>query len=318
MQPIQGLHHVTAIASDPQANINFYQGVLGQRLVKTTVNFDDPGAYHFYFADATGTPGTVLTFFPWPHVKRGEPGNGETAAVAYRVGPESLAYWRDRLAGFGVTVAEIGGRFGAAGLAFRDPDGMRVELIADEGAAGVVEWANGPVPLPHALRGFHSVTLWLDAVEPTARLLVDELGYVEAGREGERTRYKAAADNVGLYVDIIHRQGQPRGRFGGGSIHHIAFRTVDDSEQLEYLSRLRGAGYGVTPVQDRQYFRSIYFRSPGGVLFEIATDGPGFLYDESPEELGQTLRLPDWYEPRRSEIEAALPPIRRTLPDGVA
>lgn len=309
MKPVQGLHHITAVAGDPQRNINFYHHLLGQRMIKKTVNFDDPGTYHFYFGDEIGTPGTLLTFFPWQHMGRGTRGNGETAAVAYSIAPESVAYWQQRLAEHGVSTGETQTRFDATVLPFHDPDGMPLELIADAGTTAVRHWADGPVPAVYALQGFHGVTLWLDEVAPTAKILTEQLAYTFVGQEGNRYRYQGAAENVGLYVDILHRPGQGRGRFGAGSIHHIAFRTVDDEEQLEYLQKLRGAGLRVTPVQDRQYFHSIYFREPGGVLFEIATDAPGFLYDEPAAELGTHLKLPPWYEPHRAEIEAVLPPV---------
>lgn len=309
MKPIQGLHHITAMAGDAQANLDFYHRVLGQRLVKRTVNFDDPGTYHFYFADEVGTPGTVLTFFPWPHARRGVPGNGEAAATAYTIRPGAADYWRTRLAGNGVVVGEPQTRFGQTVIPFRDPDGMLVELIESDGPATVRHWSDGPVPAPDALRGFHSVTLWLSDVARTAAVLTDHLGYRLVGQEGARTRYAGAAGDVGLYVDLLHRPGQPRGRFGVGSIHHVAFRTVDDGEQLEYRQALGEAGFGVTPVQNRQYFHSIYFREPGGVLFEVATDAPGFLYDEPVAALGAQLRLPPWLEPRRADIEAALPAV---------
>ncbi len=316
MKPIQGLHHITAMASDPQANLAFYHNVLGQRLVKRTVNFDDPGTWHFYFADETGTPGTVMTFFPWPRAKRGTLGNGETAAVAYAIPSGSVDYWRERLAAHGVGVSDGGTRFGDPVLAFHDPDGMRLELIATDAPATIRHWHDGPVPAAHALRGFHSVTLWQDEIEPTAGLLTAHMGYTLAGQEGDRTRLSAASNDMGLHVDLLYRPNQPGGRFGAGSVHHIAFRTVDDSEQQEYLDALRRAGFGVSPVRDRQYFHSIYFRSPGGVLFEVATDAPGFLYDEPVETLGEALKLPAWYEPQRAEIEAVLPPI--TLPQAEA
>jgi glyoxalase family protein len=310
MKPIQGLHHVTAMAGDPQANLEFYHGLLGQRLVKKTVNFDDPGTYHFYFADEIGTPGTILTFFPWPMAKRGVPGNGETTAVAYTIRPESVDYWRDRLAGQGVVVGQSLTRFGREVIPFRDPAGLRVELVIDERPATVLHWARGPVPATHALRGFHSVTLQLAEVEPTAELLTAHMGCTFVGQDGETYRFAGALDDAGQLIDIDHRPGAAAGRFGAGSIHHIAFRTVDDTEQLQYQAALRAVGLDVTPVRDRQYFHSIYFRSPGGVLFEIATNSPGFIYDENVAELGQSLTLPPWLEDRRSEIEEALPAVR--------
>jgi glyoxalase family protein len=303
------------MAGDPQANLDFYHNLLGQRLVKKTVNFDDPGTYHFYFADATGTPGTVLTFFPWPHARRGAPGNGEAAAVAYTIRPGSADYWRARLGAAGVVVGQSQTRFGQEVIPFRDPDGMAVELVVSDAPATVQYWTEGPVPAEHALRGFHSVTLWLDEVERTAALLTGPMGYTLVGQEGSRTRLAGASGDIGLYVDLLHRPGQPRGRFGVGSIHHVAFRTIDDGEQLEYQAALRAAGFDVTPVRDRQYFHSIYFRAPGGVLFEVATDAPGFLYDETADALGSALRLPPWLEPRRAEIEAYLPAARRPRPE---
>jgi len=309
MKPIQGLHHITAMSGDAQRTLDFYHGLLGQRLVKRTVNFDDPGTYHFYFADEVGTPGTVLTFFPWPHARRGVPGNGEAGAVAYSIPRGAADFWRDRLTRHGVIPGEPRTRFGEAVLSFRDPDGILIELVESDAPASIRHWSEGPVPQANALRGFHSVTLWLAETGPTAAVLTGQLGYRLVGQEGARTRYAGAAGDVGLYVDLLQRPQQPRGRFGAGSIHHIAFRTVDDSEQSEYQAALRTAGLGVTAVQDRQYFHSIYFREPGGVLFEVATDAPGFLYDEPVAALGSALRLPPWLEPRRAEIEAALPAI---------
>jgi glyoxalase family protein len=313
MEPIRGLHHITAVAGDPQTNADFYQQVLGQRLVKTTVNFDDPTTYHLYYGDLSGTPGTILTFFPWAHVRRGVAGNGEAAAVAYRIPAGSIGYWRDRLARFRLPAGEIQTRFGADVIPFQDPDGMTIELVADGEAGGTRHWEGGPIPAAHAMGGFHGTTLWLDAIDGAAELLTGPMGYRLIGREGNRTRYAAAEGQVGATVDLVQRPAAARGRFGAGSIHHVAFRVPGDTEQLEYLARLRQGGFGVTPVQDRQYFRSIYFRIPGGVLFEIATDPPGFAYDEDIEALGSGLRLPPWLEPRRSEIEQQLPPLRRTV-----
>lgn len=316
MQPIKGLHHITAVASDPQANADFYRAVLGQRLVKTTVNFDDPGTYHLYYSDYVGTPGTVLTFFPWRHVKRGRAGNGESAAVAYSIRPGSLGFWREHLERQGVQPGAVERRFGAEVLPFTDPDGMRLELVASDTPSAIRHWQAGPIPEEHSLLGFHSTTLWLAEIEPTARLLAEHLGYQFVGQEGQRYRYHAASSGPGLYIDLLHRPGYPLGRFGAGSIHHIAFRAADDQEQGEYLAHLRQAGQRVTPVQDRQYFHSIYFRSPGGVLFEIATDSPGFAIDEPVAELGSSLRLPPWLEPRRAEIENVLPPFEsRAMPE---
>ncbi len=309
MQPIQGLHHITAIASDPQANLDFYHNLLGQRLVKRTVNFDDPGTYHFYFGDEVGTPGTILTFFPWQHMGRGQKGNGEATAVAYNIPSPALGYWQERLQAHGITLSEAQTRFGQEVFTFSDPDGMTLELVVNDDPATIRPWHDGPVPAEHALRGFHSVTNWVEQAGKTADLLVDQLGYTLVGQEANRFRFQGASGDIGLYVDLVERAGQPRGRLGAGSIHHIAFRTVDDVEQEEYLAQLRQNGYQVSPVMDRQYFHSIYFRAPSGVLFEVATDAPGFLYDEPISELGTHLKLPSWLEPQRERIEQAVSPI---------
>jgi glyoxalase family protein len=309
MQNVQGLHHITAIASDPQANIDFYHNILGQRLVKRTVNFDDPGTYHFYYADEIGTPGTILTFFPWRHMKRGVKGNGEATAVSYNIPSSSVDYWQDRLTAHGISLGERQARFGQDLLTFSDPDGMVVELVVNDDPAAVQVWDDGPIPAEYVIRGFHGVTAWVNQSQPTADLLVGQMGYELVGQEGARTRFRGASNDVGLYVDLLERPGQPMAQMGAGSIHHVAFRTVDDEEQQEYLTKLRQQGYNVSPVMDRQYFHSIYFRAPSGVLFEIATDAPGFLYDEPVSDLGMSLKLPPWLEPNRVQIERAVPEI---------
>lgn len=314
MDPIQGLHHVTAVTRDAQMNLDFYRGVLGQRLVKKTVNFDVPDTYHFYFADEIGTPGSVLTFFAWPNVKRGVRGNGETAALAYNIPAGSIGFWQDYLRGKAVKVEPVEQRFGMEVLPFDDPDGMRIELVGIDVSPGFHYWEGGPIPELHALRGFHSVTLWLDELEPTADLLIDLMGYELLGQEGNRHRFTGAVGSLACTLDILHRPALPEDMpdeaiFGAGSIHHIAFRVPDDDEQLEYQSALRAAGYGVTEVRDRSYFHSIYYHEPGGVLFEVATEGPGFLIDESENALGEALKLPEWLEPRRPAIEQSLTPV---------
>ncbi|MBB5233345.1 VOC family protein [Deinococcus budaensis] len=309
--PVQGLHHVTVMASDPQRNIDFYSQTLGQRLVKVTVNFDDPGTYHLYYGDLTGQPGTIMTHFPWPGAKKGVRGNGEVVATAYSAPRGSDQYWEARLReqGFKPTRSE---RFGQPVLTVEDPDGTWVELVFEDGGA-VQPWPASPVPAEHELRGFHSVTAWVRDTGAVRELLVGHLGFTEAGSEpdpeGTRTRFRGSGDGVGLYVDVVERPGQPRGTFGAGSIHHVALRTRDDAEQEAYLTGLTEVGYRPTPVQDRQYFHSIYFREPNSVLFEIATDAPGFPDDEAVEELGKHLKLPAWYEDRRATIEAHVPKI---------
>lgn len=309
MQPVQGIHHITAIASDPQRNLDFYHNLLGQRLVKKTVNFDDPGTYHFYFADKIGTPGTILTFFPWRNMGPGVRGNGEVGATAYTIRSDSVDFWRNRLAQHEITVTNEPSRFGNELFSFHDPDGMVIELVSSEEKSTFELWESGPIPAEHALRGFHSATLWVAETNATAQLLTTEMGYRLVGQEGNRSRYKGASDDIGLYIDLLEQPDVQRGSLGAGSVHHIAFRTVDDSEQAEYKSLLHKAGLGVSPVMDRQYFHSIYFRAPSGVLFEIATDAPGFAYDEAVEELGTHLKLPNWLEPRRRQIEQSVVPV---------
>lgn len=316
MQPIQGLHHITAFAADPQRNVDFYHNVLGQRLVKTTVNFDDPGTYHFYYGDQVGTPGTIMTYFPWPLAKRGSRGNGEVGASAYTIRAESLAYWQQRLAKHGVATRPVETRFGQAVLPFQDPEGMPLELIVSAEPATFEFWTAGPIPAEHALRGFHGVTLWLADHQATGQLLTEQMGYRFVGQESNRYRYQGAPNALGKYIDILVDPSRPPGRVGAGSVHHIAFRTRSDDEQLGYRQELLEAGFNVTPVQDRQYFHSIYFRSPGGVLFEVATDAPGFAIDEPVAELGTQLKLPLWLEPKRDKIQASLPQfeVKKVVP----
>jgi glyoxalase family protein len=314
MDPIKGLHHVTAVTRDAQRNVDFYRNVLGQRFVKKTVNFDVPDTYHLYFADEIGTPGSVLTFFAWPNTKRGVRGTGETIALAYNIPANSMGFWQDHLKDQGVELLPVEKRFGMDVLPFDDPDGMRVELLASDTSPGIRHWEEGPIPQEHALRGFHGVTLWLDKLEPTIDLLTHEMGYAYAEKEGDRYRFIGAPGTLGSILDILHRPSSPEDLpteavFGSGSVHHIAFRVPTDEMQLEYQSGLRQAGHEVTPVIDRKYFHSVYYREPGGVLFEIATEPPGFAVDEPVESLGEKLVLPEWFEPNRSAIEQGLPPI---------
>src|SRR5829696_460118 len=309
MDAIKGLHHVTAIASDPQRNVDFYRNVLGQRLVKRTVNFDAPDTYHFYFADEIGNPGSVLTFFAWPNMRRGVRGNGETNAVAYNVPVESFTFWQEHLQRNGINPNQVEKRFGEDILTFTDPDGMGVELIATANLPTINFWQEGPIPQEYALHGFHSVTLWLEDIEQTATLLTEQMGYQDAGQEGSRHRFVADENSLGHTIDLVEGPEKMPARFGVGSIHHIAFRAPNDEQQLEYQSLIRGAGFGVTDVLDRSYFHSIYFREHGGVLFEIATDTPGFAIDEAVNALGETLKLPEWSEPNRSTIEKSLAPL---------
>ncbi|MEM1093238.1 MAG: ring-cleaving dioxygenase [Bacteroidota bacterium] len=310
---LPGLHHVTAISGAPQQNVDFYMGLLGQRLVKKTINFDDPGTYHFYYGDETGAPGTLMTFFPWANAAPGRAGAGTTGATAYSVPVGAIDYWMGRLADAGHDFEAPTERFGAQVLRLQDPDGMGIELIEDEGAEAQPFWADGPVSGDVALRKFHSVTLQLADPERTSRLLRGAFGYTEAGQDGERLRFVATAeDRESSVVDLVQTPLINRPRMGKGTVHHVAFRARDYDEQAELREDLLKLGFNVTPFLDRQYFRSIYFREPGGVLFEIATDAPGMLIDEPRATLGHGLKLPAQYEPRRAEIEGMLTPI--TLP----
>ncbi len=310
---IPGLHHVTAIASDPQRNLDFYAGVLGLRLVKRTINFDDPGSHHFYFGDEAGTPGTILTFFPWPNARRGARGSGEVTTTAYAIPAEATGYWIERLQRLGVKADRPARRFGEEVLRFSDPDGMAIELIAAAHPGAIQTWQGGPVPAEQALCGFHSVSATLDDPAGTARLLTETFGYRLAGEAGNRLRFTATGEpGLGQSIDLVQVEGAARGQLGAGSVHHIAFRASNEAQQLAWREKLSRLGHGVSPVMDRTYFHSIYFREPGGVLFEIATDGPGFAIDESVAELGTQLRLPSWMEKSRERIEEILPRI--TLP----
>ncbi len=309
MKPIRGLHHITAVARDPQRNIDFYHNLLGQRLIKKTVNFDVTDTYHFYFADEIGTPGSVLTFFAWPDSDSAVRGNGEAQITAYNIPAGSLGFWQTYLKKNGVDTLPIEQRFGADVLAFDDPDGMRIELIETATPPAVRLWEDGPIPADVALRGFHSTTLWLSEIEATAEMLTNVMGYRFAGQAGNRYRFVAQDGEPGSVLDLLHRPGQPYAHFGAGSIHHIAFRVQDDAEEVAYQQALYNAGFRVTPVRDRSYFHSIYWRTPGGVLFEIATDTPGFALDETVAELGSGLRLPPWLESQREQIARSLAPV---------
>jgi glyoxalase family protein len=311
--PVSGLHHVTAIASDPQRNLDFYADLLGLRLVKRTINFDDPGTYHFYYGDAHGTPGTILTFFPWPNARRGGRGTGQIDALGFNTAPESIGYWLERFKQHHVSAERTPKRFGQDVIRFADPDGLLLELIASEPEREVEVWPESDVPAEHSLRGFHSVSAALEGYERSAMLLTEVFGYELAQEEANRFRFSApVTTGPGKMIDLLCMPDTQHARGGAGTVHHIAFRTPDDANQRVCREQLVELGFNVSPVMDRTYFHSIYFREPGGILFEIATDPPGFTADESLEELGQELRLPPWMETARAQIEAVLPSI--TLP----
>ncbi len=300
---IPGIHHITAIAADAQRSIDFYTRVLELRLVKLTVNFDDPGTYHLYFGDAGGRPGTILTFFPFAMAAPGRAGAGVVDTTTFLVPPDALEPWIEKLEGRGITTRGPAERFGQPFIAFEDPDGMKLEIAAAESGSG------------EAIIGFAGATLWSLAPDRTLRLLTDGMGYAVAGEADGRIRLKAKGDAaVGTTIDLLTGNDTTRARPGAGSVHHIAFRVADDSAQAAWRDRIEALGYDVTPVVDRQYFHSIYFRERGGILFEIATDPPGFAVDEAPDRLGTALKLPARYEGDRERITRRLPPVR--LPGG--
>jgi glyoxalase family protein len=310
-ETIPGIHHVTAITADPQRNLDFYTGVLGLRLVKLTVNFDDPGAYHFYFGDELGRPGTILTFFAWPGASRGLQGTGQAAVTAFSIPQVALGFWMERLTRHGVRYEIPRARFAEKVVAFKDPDGLLLELVTDSQAEERPAWQRGPIPPEQAIRGFHSVTLWEEGYERTAVLLTETMGLHLVAREENTYRYAASGEEgPGTLVDVRCVPGFWSGRVAAGTVHHVAWRTPDDAAQLRWRERLVARGLNVTPIIDRTYFHSIYFREPGGVLFEMATLPPGFTVDEPADALGTSLKLPPWLEPERAEIERILPPVR--------
>lgn len=308
-ETLSGIHHVTAITADAQKNIDFYCGVLGLRLVKLTVNFDDPESYHLYYGDELGRPGTIMTFFAWPQGRRGRIGPPQVTITSFEAPSKSMDYWSRRLSQQSVAIAPSSSRFGEPVLAFTDPDGMKVEII---GVAKATESTviGGPVPAEHTLRGFHSVTLSEEGYESTARLLTELLGFRQVADEGNRFRYRAGGEENASIVDLLCVPDAPRGSMGTGVVHHVALRTPNDSQQAAWRETVVRQGFNVSPVMDRSYFHSIYFREPGGVLFEIATDAPGFSIDESADALGTTLKLPPQYESYRGQLVQLLPPLK--------
>lgn len=305
---ILGIHHITAIAAGAKKNHEFYTRVLGLRLVKKTVNFDDPTTYHFYYGNETGGPGTILTFFPWEGIRRGRAGTGQVTAVSFSVPGGSMGFWLDRFRGHNVTYNNPSSRFGEEALIFLDPDGLKLELVSDASDERKA-WDADEVPPEFGIRGFHSAALTLEGYEATAKLLTDVFGYEKTEEHVNRFRFVNPNSPNANIIDLVCLPSGQRGSVAAGTVHHIAFRTANEGDQLRMRERLISLGYNVTPQLDRHYFKSVYFREPGGVLFEIATDTPGFTVDESPAELGRGLMLPDWLEFRRDEIESVLPPI---------
>ncbi len=308
---VTGLHHVTCIAGDAQENLDFFAGVMGMRLVKRSVNQDAPGTYHLFYADAVGHAGTDLTFFPWPEMGPGRRGTGLTVEVALAIPPGTIPWWQQRLAESRAMMEEPVERFGERVLPVKVAHGLRLALTETADAREYAPWTGGPVPEEMQIRGLHGVRLWERALEPTARFLIEALGFgVRVTTEEGWHRYELGDGKSGQFLEMCQVPDERRGAWGVGSVHHVAWRVPDDAAQLRVHEAVRAAGQHPTPVIDRFWFKSVYFKEPGGALFEVATDGPGFGVDEPEESLGTHLVLPPWLEARRAAIEAALPKLR--------
>jgi glyoxalase family protein len=311
METVRGLHHVTAISGPAQENLDFYSGVLGMRLVKKSVNQDDPGTYHLFYADAVGHPGSDLTFFPWAHLAPPRAGHGLSTEVSLAVPSDSLGFWGSRLERYGAPIEPVETRFGSRVLPLVDPHGMRVALVEtpEAQARDFTPWEQSPVPVGCQIRGLEGARLLERDLEPTTAFLTGVLGFTHVGTEGGWHRYGVAGGGSGRYVDVQAAPDARRGAWGVGSIHHLAWRVDDGGHQLDVRQRVDDAGRRPTPVIDRFWFQSVYFLEPGGVLFELATDGPGFSVDEDPAHLGESLVLPPWLESQRSAIASELPTL---------
>lgn len=307
---ILGIHHITAIAGDAKRNFDFYTKVMGLRFVKKTVNFDDPQTYHFYFGDEQGSPGTILTFFPWgDQVRQGSRGAGMATEIGYSVPKGSLEQWMKRLDEHNVIYNKPAEKFGTRYLTFLDPDGLKIELVETSSEDARKQYETDQVKADIATKGFFNTTLTLNNVKPTAAILTEVFGYKLIAQEGNRYRYATDAVDTANVIDLVELPSERRGIGANGTVHHIAFRAKNDETQMMFHDRIQRMGLGITPQIDRNYFHSLYFREPGGVLFEIATDNPGFTVDEPLEELGKNLKLPAQYESKRSTIEQHLVPL---------
>lgn len=302
-----GLHHVTAIGENPQRNADFYLRTLGLRLVKTTVNFDSPSVYHLYYGDTAGSPGSLMTFFPWDEIEDGRIGAGQATTTAFSVPADSIGWWKQHLESAGVETTRVTNRDEEDVLGFRDPDGLELALVAHPQGDPRDPWDTPSVPAEHAIRGLHSVTMTVAREADTSDLLVGGLGLEFRHQDGDRLRFAAGEGGPGALVDVRVDPNAPEGFVAGGTVHHVAWRVPDDATQKEWREELVERGLDVTEVRDREYFKSIYFREPGGVLLEIATDAPGFDIDEPLLELGRKLKLPPWLEPTREDIQNSLP-----------
>ena len=303
-----GIHHVTAITGDVQKCVDFYVGVLGLRFVKKSINQDVPDTYHIYFGDQLGSPGTAMTFFGWPSWPQRRAGSGQVTTVSFAVPGGALDFWAKRLGSLGVQ-ARRDARFESDVLVLADPDGIQLELVGGTSGESWVAWPDSPVDTDHAIRGFHSVTLTVAEGAASRELLVKSMGFRESGKDGSRVRFETGAGGAHAILDLVEAPEAPVGEESIGTVHHVAWRTADAAHQAEWRQAMVDAGRNVTPVIDRYYFKSIYFREPGGVLYEIATDGPGFTVDEPAEALGKTLSLPPWFQVRREKLDATLTPI---------
>ncbi len=315
-EPLKGLHHVTAIASNPNTTFAFYTGVLGLRLVKLTVNQDDPTQYHLFFGDAVGTPGTTISFFIWPNGKPGQAGAGKAKAVAFAIPSRSLTYWKKHLTANGYEPKTIQTRLGEKVLEVRDPDGLTLELVAGRRTGQRTAWTyweESSVPREYAIRGLHGITLMEKEPEPTVSFLRNVLTFQQVHQEQTYTRFFTGEERTGAYADVYVQPDASRGSYRPGVIHHVAWATSDETTQRYWQQEVARAGIHVSPIIDRHWFKSIYFHEPGGILFEIATERPGFTRDESVETLGQKLVLPPWLEPQREVIQKQLPPFTPSL-----
>jgi glyoxalase family protein len=307
---INGIHHITAIAGDAKRNYDFYTRILGLRMVKKTVNFDDPNTYHFYYGDENGTPGTILTFFPWGNqIPAGRRGTRQVTEIGYSVPEGSLDFWLKRFEANGVTYNKVSEKFGEQYLTFLDRDGLKFELTVPSKADLRTPWETNEVTAEHATRGFHHITITSNKIEDTAKILTNIFDYRLLEQSVNRFRFITDAVENAAIVDLVEAPGERAGHVAGGSVHHVAFRVANDEILMEFRNKVAAAGHQITDKIDRNYFYSLYFREPGGVLFEIASDNPGFATDETVAELGSGLMLPPQYEPRRAKIEAVLPKL---------
>jgi glyoxalase family protein len=306
---IKGIHHITAIAGNAKRNVNFYTNTLGLHLVKKTVNFDDPNTYHLYYGDTKGAPGTILTFFPWEGIAAGRRGARQATEIGYSIPQGSLDFWLKRMEDHNIIHNKVADKFGEQYLTVLDPDGLKLELTVAKNADSRQPWETNEIKAENAIKGFHNITITTNKMEPTARILTDVFGYKLLEQHVNRYRFITDTVENANIVDLVEVAGEIAGHVAGGSVHHVAFRVSDEKTLMEYRDKIAALGLHITDKIDRNYFYSLYFREPGGVLFEIATDNPGFDVDEPADQLGQNLMLPVQYESRRAEIEKTLPEL---------